>query len=112
MAQGSQQTRSSEASTSSSGWGPVSAHWVWLACPTDKELVQAKWKWKSIREPTASDPSGSTQESQQAEKDKDPHNPNPTPPRSKRSRRAQRQFEMRDKYRVWADILEEAAVVK
>ena len=47
--------------------GPVSAHRVWLDCPTDKELVQAKWKWKSIREPTASDPSGSTQESQQEE---------------------------------------------
>ena len=33
-------------------------------------------------------------------------------PRSKRSTRAQRQFEMRETYRVWVDTLEEAAVVK
>ena len=93
--------------------GPLSGNRVWLNCPTDKELVEAKWKWKSFREPTASDPSGSTQAIKQEEKDKDPQNPTSlSPPRSKRSRRAQRQFEMRDKYRVWADTLEEAAVVK
>ena len=92
--------------------GPVSAHRVWRDGPADKELVQAKWQWKSIREPTASDPSGSTQETKKEEKDEDSQNINPTSPRSKRSRRAQRQLEMRDKYRVWTDDWEEAAVLK
>ena len=84
----------------------------WTQCPKDHELVKATWKWKSIREPTASDPSGSTQETKKEEKDEDSQNINPTSPRSKRSRRAQRQFEMRDKYRVWVDIPQEDAVSK
>ena len=93
--------------------GTASANRVWLNCPNDKELVEAKWKWKSFREPTASEPSGSTQETkQEEEKDEDDQNPEPTAPRSKRSRRAQRQLELRDRYRVWVDDLEEAAVVK
>ena len=36
--------------------GNVLAHRVWLDCPSDKELVEPRWKWKSIREPTASEP--------------------------------------------------------
>ena len=111
VARGRQQTRSSDPSTSSSGGRstPIGSGWI---APTDQELVQAKWKWKSIREPTASVPSGSTQESQQEEKDKDPPEPRLHTSSLETIERAQRQLELRDKYRVWADTPEEAVVVK
>ena len=88
------------------------ANRVWLECPSDKELVEPKWKWKSIREPTASEPAGSTEDIKQEAKEEDPDEQETPAPRSKRSKRAQRQFEMHESYRVWVDTLEEAAVVK
>ena len=67
-----------------------------------------------MREPTASVPSGSTQDIKQEVKEEEPEKKETeTPaPRSKRSKRTQRQFQMRETYRVWLDTLEEAAVVK
>ena len=102
-------------------WAEQSRHRVWKPCPSDQELVQPKYLWKSIREPTASDPrgeptasdpSGIPQGSQQQEATEDTEKPEDAPPRSKRSKRAQRQVEMRDKYRHWTELAEEAAVVK
>ena len=89
--------------------GNVLAHRVWLECPSDKELVEPKWKWKSIREPTASEPGGSTQDIKQEAKEEEAEEQETPAPRSKRSTRAQRQFEMRETYRVWVDTLEEVA---
>ena len=93
-------------------WRQKQSQRIWKLCPTDRELVDAKWKWKSIREPTASGPSGSTEETQQEDQGTNPENIDPTAPRAKRSKRAQRQVEMRDKYRVWVDNFDEAAVLK
>ena len=102
-------------------WAEASANRVWKHCPDDSELVQAKFLWKSIREPTASvpireptasDPSGSTQGTQQQEAKEDTENPEGAPPRSKRYKRLRRQFEMREEYRHWTTTIEEAAVVK
>lgn len=52
-------------------WRGQSSQRVWKECPSAHDLLQAKWKWRSIREPTASDPSSSTQQGQQAGSDKD-----------------------------------------
>ena len=90
----------------------VLAHRVWLECPSDKELVEPKWKWKSIREPTASEPGGSTQDIKQEAKEEEPEKQETPAPHSKRSKRTPRQFQMRETHRVWVDTLEEAAVVK
>ena len=84
---------------------------VWIPCPTGEELVQPGYKWKSFREPTASE-GGEVKAEIKKEGEVKEENPDQVQAkRSKRSRRAQGQFEMRDKYRVWADTMEEAGVV-
>ena len=88
--------------------GNVLAHRVWLECPSDKELVEPNWKWKSIREPTASELTGTTQDIKQKVQEEPEEQQTPAL-RSKRDKRAQRQFELRETYRVWVDTLEEAA---
>ena len=82
---------------------------VWIPCPTDKQLVEPGYKWKSFREPTASD---TTDPNFVQQEDKATHeNPDEAQnKRSKRSKRAQRQFAHRDKYRVWAGTIEEAGL--
>ena len=96
------------------GWS--SKDRVWKACPSDAELVSPHWIWKSMKEPTASVPKkSSTLEWLKPEvKEEEPEKKETeTPaPRSKRSKKTQRQFQMRETYRVWVDTLEEAAVVK
>ena len=91
--------------------GGKAADRVWIGCPSDNDLIEPKWKWRSFKAPDDA-PSGSTQEGKEKEKDDDPSNLEPTAPRSKRSKRAERQMHLRDQYRHWADSLEEAAVFK
>ena len=62
-------------------WRKISAERIWEACPTDEELVQPKYRWKSIREPTASE---HQEQASGEEEDKERK-------RTKRHRRAQHQ---------------------
>ena len=90
-------------------WRPKPRDRVWVPCPTDEQLVEPGYKWKSFREPTASettDPNFVQQEDQATHENVDETQNK----RSKRSKRAQRQFEKRDKYRVWADTIEEVGL--
>ena len=83
---------------------------LWEPCPSDRELVDDKYKWRSFREPTASEPL--------ALQDIAPHNSegpaqeDGSPERSKRSKRGQRHVELRDKYRVWVGSCDQASVAK
>ena len=90
-------------------WRPKTRDRVWIPCPTDKQLVEPGYKWKSFREPTASestDPNFVKQEDEATHENPDEAQNK----RSKRSKRAQRQFAQRDKYRVWAGTIEEAGL--
>ena len=62
-------------------WRKISAERIWEACPTDEELVQPKYRWKSIKEPTASE---HQEQASGEEEDKERK-------RTKRHRRAQHQ---------------------
>jgi hypothetical protein len=90
-------------------WRPQSKNRVWVPCPTDQQLVHPGYKWKSFREPTASestDPNFVQQEDQATHENLDEAQSK----RSKRSKRAERQFAQRDKYRVWADTIAEVGL--
>ena len=93
-------------------WAEKTTDRVWKGCPDDKDLVQAKWKWRSIREPTASVPAGFQQNSAQQNAKWDPANPEGAEPSSKRYKRLKRQHEMRDSYRHWTTSADEAAGIK
>ena len=84
---------------------------LWEPCPSDRELVDDKYKWRSFREPTASEQADGTQQNDhtdnsggQAQDD--------SPERSRRFKRGQRQVQLRDSYRVWVESREEASVEK
>ena len=84
---------------------------VWKECPSDADLVDKKWRWLSIREPTASVPAALTQPSPlQQGPTQDGQNPDEAK-NSKRYKRTKRQFEKREGLRHWTTTPEEAAVV-
>ena len=74
-------------------------------------LVEPDYKWKSFAEPTARDLVERKAEKQEEDEanGQEPHLP--WQQQTKRYRRSNRQFNMRDRYRVWADTILEASVV-
>ena len=78
-----------------------SAHRLWLPAPTDQELVTTKYRWYSIREPTASGTSSSSQQVVKEETETEDKSESPGPPRSKRYNRAQRQHNVREVFQVF-----------
>ena len=92
-------------------WREKKAERQWEPLPDDAELLSDEYKWRSIREPTASerDDAGPIRYKSPFDAEEVPKAP---PPRSKRMRRGKRQVEMRDKMRVWVDSYEQASVAK
>ena len=93
-------------------WRQQSNMRLWLPCPGDADLLDDKWKWKSFRELTASDQIQGAQQSKPDPTSTQDQQAGRDPPRSKRSKRGQRQHELRDKFRVWAESAAEASDVK
>ena len=78
-----------------------SANRLWVPAPTDEELVTTKYRWYSLREPTASGTSSSSQQVVKEETETEDKSESPGPPRSKRYKRAQRQHNVREVFQVF-----------
>ena len=90
-----------------------SAHRLWLPAPTDQELVTTKYRWYSIREPTASGTSSSSQQvKKEEETDTEDKSVSPAEHPSKRFKRAERQHNVREVFRWFTTNPAEAAVKK
>ena len=75
----------------------------WLWCPPESFLLNSFWKWRSCREPTASDPSVTEQETSEETKGETQKEEEETASRSQGSKGTQRQMKRLDKFRVWVD---------
>ena len=92
-------------------WREKKAERQWEPLPDDAELLSDEYKWRSIREPTASDQAQGTQQNNPL-LNSEGQAQDGSPERSKRSKRGQRQLELPDKYRGWVENREEASVAK
>ena len=89
-----------------------SANRLWVPAPTDEELVTTKYRWYSLREPTASGTSSSSQPVEKEETETVDKSESPGPHRRERYQRAQRQHNVREVFRYFTTDPAEAAVKK
>ena len=90
-------------------WREPASQRVWLPLPKDADLILDDYKWKSVSEPTATVKDEGARPKTDAQLWLGDEPEEDASPRSKRSKRGERQYNLRNRKRVWVESFDEAS---